>query len=81
MAFGKVKDRLASSLKGLYQTPKNKLYLELCNNLEAPIFGVSGDAIFYSNPKFEQNFRKDLDEEQLLKSSVITLNNVSYSKQ
>ena len=81
MAFGRVKSRIASSLKGLYKTPKNKLYLELCNNLEVPLFGVVDGSIIYTNPKFEQSFRKDLDEDQLLKGGSVTYNNGSYSKQ
>jgi two-component system cell cycle sensor histidine kinase/response regulator CckA len=80
VAFGRVKNRIASSLKGLYKTPKNKLYLELCNNLEVPLFGVIDGSITYTNPKFEQNFRKDLDEEQLLKGVAVTYNNIRYSK-
>ena len=79
--FGKVRSRITSSIKGLHQAPKNKMYLELCNNLEVPLFGVSGEELCYINNKFEQNFRKDIDEEQLIKGSVITYNNVSYSKQ
>jgi two-component system, cell cycle sensor histidine kinase and response regulator CckA len=81
VAFGRVKSRIASSLKGLYKTPKNKLYLELCNNLEVPLFGVVDGSIIYTNPKFEQSFRKDLDEDQLLKGGSVTYNNGSYSKQ